>query len=308
MHWLDALSIRWLKRQPIFGGGWGELREAEAFADSLRTPTPGKALELTWGPIRRESALSVQDGTAPSPAEILPAKLRTLHVRRILTPRKAVRRLIVPPSWGDAGYGPRMWLAGALVARGIEVWLLEGAYFGQRHAEMTQVEDFFRMGLGHIEEVRALLETHHQAGLATAVAGYSMAGQLGSMAVQSVPYDVPVVAMACAPSPDTVFVEGPLAQQVQWPTLGDGAREQLARFMKRVSVLDQPKPTSSQRAVVLNRDDGIVAPDATRRIAAHWNVEPLELSTGHVGAYTLHRRTLQRVIGDTLLSGQKLEG
>lgn len=303
MHWLDSLSIRWLKRSPIFAGGWGELRDAEAFAETLRTPSPGKQLSFTWGPIHRDTALSVQDGTAMSPAAILPSSLRTMYVRRILTPGKAVRRLIVPPSWGDAGYGPRMFLAGALVARGIEVWLLEGAYFGKRQAEISKVEDFFRMGLGHIEEVRALLETHqHDGGLPTSVAGYSMAGQLGSMAVQSVPYDVPVVAMACAPSPDTVFVEGPLTQQVQWATLGDGAQEKLAGFMRRVSVLDLPAPKSSKRAVVVNRKDGIVDPEATRKFAAHWNVEPLELATGHVGAYTLHRRTLQRVIGDTILS------
>lgn len=303
MHWLDSLSIRWLKRQPIFSGGWGELGDAELFAESMRTVSAGKPLTISWGPIRRERGLSVQDGTAHSPAEILPSSLRTIHLRRLLTPGKTKRRLIVPPSWGDAGYGPRMWLAGPLVARGLEVWLFEGAYFGQRHAEIAKVEDFFRMGLGHIEETRAVLETHQQDGVPTSVAGYSMAGQLGSMAVQSMPYDVPVVAMSCAPSPDTVFVEGPLKQQVQWSTLGDGAPAKLAGFMRRVSVLDQPAPISQRRAVVLNRGDGIVNPEATRRFAAHWNVTPLELSTGHMGAYMLHRRALQKVIGDTVLDG-----
>jgi hypothetical protein len=303
VHWLDALSIRWLKRSPIFAGGWGQLDEVEAFAHTLKTPSPGTPLSITWGPIRRETSLSVQDGTAMSPAKILPSALRMIHVRRVLTPLKPKKRLIVPPSWGDAGYGPRMFLAGALVARGIEVWLLEGAYFGKREAKIDTVEDFFRMGLGHIDEVRALLETHQQDGLATSVAGYSMAGQLGSMAVQSVPYEVPVVAMACAPSPDTVFVEGPLSQQVQWAAIGgiESAREKLTSAMRHVSVLDQPPPKSSKRLVALNAKDGIVAPAATRKMAAHWQVEPIELSTGHVGAYALHRRKLQDLIARTIL-------
>ncbi|MFT3710005.1 MAG: alpha/beta hydrolase family protein [Archangium sp.] len=300
MHWLDSLSIRWLKRTPIFSKGWGSLDEVEAFAQTLRTPSPGKPLSITWGPIHRDTSLSVQDGTAISPAQILPSSLRTMHVRRVLTPLAAKKRLIVPPSWGDAGYGPRMFLAGALVARGIEVWLLEGAYFGKREAKLDTVEDFFRMGLGHIDEVRSILETHQQGGLATSVAGYSMAGQLGSMAVQSVPYEVPVVAMACAPSPDTVFVDGPLTSQVQWNALG-GDRERLRAAMRHVSALDQPPPKSQKRLVALNTKDGIVAPDATRKMAAHWGVEPVELSTGHVGAYALNRRKLQDLIARTIL-------
>lgn len=301
VHWLDRLSVRWLKRQPIFAEGWGELAPLETFGERLKTPSPGTGLKFEWGPIRRERALSVQDGTAHSPAEILPSSLRTVHVRRILTPLPLKRRLIVPPSWGDAGYGPRMWLAGALVARGIEVWLLEGAYFGVREKPMTRAEDFFRMGLGHIEEIRALLQTHHDDGVPTSLAGYSMAGQLGAMAVQSMPNEVPVVLMSAAPSPDTVFIEGPLSQQVKWDALGDGARERLRDAMRKVSVLDLPPPISSRRAVALNQGDGIVDPAATERIGRHWSVEVKRFPTGHMGAYVFHRRALQRLITDTIL-------
>ena len=301
MHWLDRLSLGWLERQPIFADGWGDLDALVPFGEALTKVTPGSPLSLTWGPIRRERGLSVQDGTAPSPARILPEAVRTLHVRRLLCPVPTRRRLIVPPSWGDAGYGPRMWLFGALVARGLEVWLLEGAYFGARARPISKVEDFSRMGLGHIEEVRALVETQIAEGVPVSVAGYSMAGQLGSMAVQSLPHDVPVVAMAAAPSADTVVIEGPLQKQVQWSKLGDGARERLQAWMRRVSVLDQPPPRSTKRGVALNRGDGIVDPEATRRFARHWDVDPLEVSSGHVGAYALQRRTLQRYVGDVVL-------
>ncbi len=301
MHWLDHLSLRLLRRAAVFEGGWGELAPFEALADSFKTPHDAPLVQLTWQPSHRERGLLVQDGTAPSPSTVLPEALRTMHVRRVLTPRPPKRRVIVPPSWGDAGYGPRMWLVGALVAQGLEPWLLEGAYFGLRAAPINRVEDFFRMGLSHVEEVRALAQTHHAEGLPTGVAGYSMAGQLGSQAVQSLPFEVPVVAMAASPSPDVVFCDGPLATQVQWQVLGDDAKARLRAAMGRVSVLDLPPPKSKRCAVVVTTQDGIVSPAATERIAAHWGVEPVRIATGHLGAYTLERRRLQRVIAQTML-------
>ena len=249
MHWLDRLSLRLIQRDKVFEGGWGELTQFEPLGEALKTPRPAPRLTLSWDAPHRERGLLVQDGTAPSPSVVLSG---TLRVRRILTPRPAVRRVVVPPSWGDGGYGPRMWLVGALVAKGLEPWLLEGAYLGARHQPLTRVEDFFRMGLSHIEEIRSLLQTHHDEGVPTGVAGYSMAGQLGAQAVQSLPFEVPVVAMAASPSPDVVFCDGPLSRQVQWPVLGENARARLQEAMRRVSVLDLPPPPSARRAVVVN--------------------------------------------------------
>lgn len=301
MHWLDHLSLRLLRRSSVFADGWGELTQFEALGDALKTPHASPTLDFTWSTPKRERGLLVQDGTARSPSTVLPDALRTVHVRRLLTPRPARMRVVVPPSWGDAGFGSRMWLVGALVAQGLEPWLIEGAYFGAREAPLTRVEDFFRMGLAHIEEARAILQTHHADGVATGLAGYSMAGQLGSQAVQSLPFEVPVVAMAASPSPDVVFCDGPLASQVQWHVLGDGAKDRLREAMRRVSVMDLPRPTSARRMVVINTGDGIVSPAATERIAAHWDVEPVRIATGHLGAYTLERRRLQRIITQTLL-------
>lgn len=301
MHWLDWLSLRWLRREHIFDEGWGAIEAFAPRAEALHRPHPASTLQLTWGAPHRVSGLTVVDGTAPSPCAELPPQARTLHVRRVLTPRPPRRRVVVPPSWGDGGYGPRLWLAGALVARGLEPWLLEGAWLGARKAPMTRVEDFFRMGLTHVEEVRALLQTHHDEPFPTGLAGYSMAGQLGAQAVQSLPFEVPIVVMAASPSADVVFCEGPLSAQVRWDVLGEGAREKLAEAMRHVSVLAAPPPRSERRAVVVTARDGIVAPAATERIATHWGVEPVRLPTGHLGAYVFERRALQRVIADTLL-------
>lgn len=300
MHWLDRLSLRWLSRQTIFADGWGDIAPLEDASRKFAQPIAAPTLELTWGRPYRLHALTVQDGTAQSCSETLPSTLQTLHVRRLLTSGAPRWRLVVPPSWGDGGYGQRSFLFGALVAQRIEVWLLEGAYFGARLAPLTTVESFFRMGLAHVEEVRALVTTSIGEGIPTAVAGYSMAGQLGSSAVQSLPLDVPVIAMAAPPSADVVFVDGPLRKQVQWPQLGDGGEPKLRALLERFSVLAQPPPKSSRRAVSLNVMDGIVAPEATARIAVHWDVEPTRIRSGHVGAYALERRMLQRIVRDTL--------
>ncbi|HEY1088577.1 MAG TPA: hypothetical protein VGE37_12815, partial [Archangium sp.] len=71
--------------------------------------------------------------------------------------------------------------------------------------------------------------------------------------------------------------------------------------MRHVSVLDQPRPASARRAMVITEQDGVVAPEAQARIASHWDVEPTKLRTGHLGAYVFERRRLQQVIADTLL-------
>lgn len=302
MHWLDALSLRWLRRRTIFEGGWGDPATFAPAAQAWRTPSPAPVLALQWGERRRERALTVQDGVAPSPVPGLPARLATLHVRRLLPVGRVRARLVVPPSWGDGGYGLRMWLVGALVARGLEPWLLEGAWFGQREAPMHTVEDFFRMGLAHVEETRALVQTAGADGTPVAVAGYSMAGQLGGLAVASLPQEVPVVAMAASDSPAVVFCDGPLSQQVQWARLGDGGRERLREAMEQSSLLKVPPPRSLRREVVVTTQDGIVAPEATERVAAHWGVEPTRLATGHVGAYALHRRLLQVLIAGVATS------
>lgn len=302
MHWLDALSLRWLRRQHIFEGGWGDVAAFAPVATSWRSPSPAAPVALTWSAPRRERNLPVQDGAAPSPVPGLPPSLSTLHVRRLLPIGRVRARVVVPPSWGDGGYGLRMWLVGALVARGIEPWLLEGAWFGQRAAPMHTVEDFFRMGLAHVEETRALVQTAAADGTPVAVAGYSMAGQLGGLAVASLPLEVPVVVMAASDSPAVVFCDGPLSQQVRWEALGDDGRERLRAVMEESSLLKVPPPRSERREVVVTTRDGIVAPAATERVATHWGVEPTRLATGHVGAYALHRRHLQRLIANTATS------
>lgn len=301
MHWLDRLSLRVLRRMQIFEGGWGDVEQFRARADETNAVRAAQKLDLTWSPPHRVRGLTVQDGVAKSPASsLLPDGLSTLHVRRVLTPRPAKRRVVVPPSWGDGGYGPRLWLFGALVAQGLEPWLLEGAYLGARAAPMPRVEDFLRMGFAHIEEVRALLQTHHDEGVPTALAGYSMAGQLGSHAVATLPFEVPVVAMAAPTSADVVFVDGPLSGQVRWEALGDGAREKLREVLLHADLMKLAVPRSVKRAVAINAGDGIVAPRATHELAKRWNVEPLTLRTGHTGAYVFERRALQRFITDTL--------
>jgi hypothetical protein len=52
--------------------------------------------------------------------------------------------------------------------------------------------------------------------------------------------------------------------------------------------------------VVLTRGDGIVAPASMQAIANHWGVRPVEVESGHLGAYALHGRALRAAITQSL--------
>ncbi|MBL8923504.1 MAG: alpha/beta hydrolase family protein [Myxococcaceae bacterium] len=217
-------------------------------------------------------------------------------------------RVLVPPSWGDEGFGRRTHLFDALRYQGVELWLLEGAYFGSRRAAAQQgmnlptVGDFLRMGLANVVEVRALVATALEAkpSLPVALAGYSMAGQMSAHAAASLDVEVPVTVMAPPDDASVVFCDGPLAASVDRAALGDEGMERLRAVLRQLSVLHQPVPRSRQRVVVAMRRDGVVAPAAMERLARHWGVTPTWVDSGHLGAWAFHGRALRRAVLTTL--------
>src|SRR5581483_967125 len=104
-----------------------------------------------------------------------------------LSPRKPRGRVVLPPSWGDEGFKKRRFGFGGLLEKGIELWMLEGAYFGTRRTgaklALSTVEEFLTLGLANVLELRALVAAARLDGVPVALAGYSMAGQLAAQAV-----------------------------------------------------------------------------------------------------------------------------
>lgn len=304
MHWLDSLYLSLTSRQPLFEAGWGELDRPLGEVSRYLERTSATALSLDFVPIGQR----VEDASVRSPASLLPDETSRLHVRRFRA-RGALRaRVVVPPSWGDEGFGLRRRLFDGLRDRGVEVWLFEGAYFGSRRAHgqrrvgLHTVGDFLRMGLANVVEARALAVT--AASLApsvpVALAGYSMAGQMSAHAAASLDVELPVTVMAPPDNASVVFCDGPLSASVRWSALGAEGRERLRAVLGQLSVLRQPVPRSSRKLVVATRGDGIVPPASMQALAEHWAVTPTWIDSGHLGAYALHGRVLRAAVERSL--------
>jgi hypothetical protein len=299
MHWLDSAYLLLTRRLRLFHRGWGDIEPVMKAASPLLHPHPPAPLAFSWQAKSKRAAL----GTAPSPCPFLPGAAATVQVLR-LSPAKVRARLVLPPAWGEEGFLQRRFGFAALLHEGVELWLLEGAFFGGRREggppHLATVRDFLLMGLANVLEARALVGAARADGLPVAVAGYSMAGQLGAQAVATLPWEVPVVAMAPSDTASAVFLQGPLSKTVAFASLGLDARARLQELFDRARLQVLPPPRSKRRVVVGTRRDGIVPPEAMERVAQHWSVEPRWVDSGHLGGYVLHRSALQRAVLDVL--------
>jgi hypothetical protein len=300
VHWLDVAYLMFTRRVRMFHHGWGDIDPVLEVARPLLHRHAPPPLTLSWKPLGPSLSL----GTAPSPCVLLEGRSRELQVLRI-SPKTAPRaRVVLPPSWGDEGFNQRRFGFGALLADGVELWLLEGPFFGGRREggrlAMSTVREFVLMGLANVLELRALVGAARADEVKTAVAGFSMAGLLGAQAVATLPWEVPVVAMSAADTASSIFLSGPLSKTVAFDALGLDAKERLRELFDRTRLQVLPPPQSTARVVVATKRDGLVPPEAMERLAAHWQVEPRWVDSGHLGAYVFHRKVLQRAVLDVL--------
>lgn len=300
MHWLDLAYLTFTRRVRLFHRGWGEIESVLDAAQPLLKQHEPPPLSLEWRAIGGKMSF----GTVKSPCTLLPEKSRQLQVLMV-TPNKPVRaRVVLPPSWGDEGFNQRKFGFGALLDEGLELWLLEGPFFGGRRdggrLQMGTVREFVIMGLANVLEARALVGAARADGLPVAVAGFSMAGLLGAQAVATLPWEIPVVAMSAGDTASAIFLSGPLSKTVAFDALGLDAKERLRELFDRTRLQVLPPPRSKKRVVVATRRDGLVPPESMERLAAHWEVEPRWVDSGHLGAYVFHRKVLQRAVLDVL--------
>ncbi len=292
-HWLDRAWSTFSRQPALFAKGWGALEPLDALAAHLRTRPEVEPLALKW---RGDLA------SARSPFALLPDSISTVQVKRLRPVGKTFARLLVPPSWGDEGFGMRTYLFGALARSGIEVWLLEGAYFGARAfpgirgLALPTVADFMTMGLANVVELRALAATARADGLPTGIAGYSMAGMLAGLVSATVPFELPVAALVPSENAGPVFLGGPLGARVDYEALGPSSRARLAALFEAHGVCATAPPLSTRRVVVVTRRDGLVPPSSQQKVAQHWNVTPMWLDSGHLGAYVFERSALRRAV------------
>jgi hypothetical protein len=308
MHWLDALYLRFSSKARLFDQGWGDYEPWIQSASPLRERPEPTPLQLEWSRPKNFFGVTLTDGRAASPVPGLPERSKTVHVRKLAPAKGAPRgRVVVMCAWGDEGWRMRQPLLFPLAWSGLELWLMEGAYFGARRLtddviHLPTVADFFALGLANVTEARSALATLRAMNDApVGIAGYSMGGHLSSQVALTLPWPVRLAALAPSHSAAPVFVDGPLQRHVVWPALGADAKPRLTQILDRVDAHALPAPLPGASTVlVATRRDGIVPPHSMEALAKKWGIAPRWIDTGHVGAFVLRRGALRRAVRDVM--------
>jgi hypothetical protein len=308
VHWLDSLWLV-LPRDRLFANGWGDCDRVMELAAPFLVPDEAQPLLIQWSMPSTAGGVQQRLGTARAPCALAPSGVERLSVLRLTPANGKIRgRCIVPPSWNDPDFSMRSRLFAPLVVQGVELWLLEGAFFGKRRplgqigVGIRSVAELLAMGLCDLTELRGMvaaarLEAPHAP---VVLAGFSMAGQFSAQAASTLVWEIPVVAMSPSDSPVAVFVEGPLSRTVDWAALGAGGRERLIPLLDRFGIRTLVPPPSKKRVLLATRRDGIVPPSAFERVAKHWEVQPRWLDSGHLGAFMFNRAALRSAVLEVL--------
>lgn len=307
MHWLDALWL-FIPRDRLFSDGWGDCERVLDVARPFLTPDEARPLQLVWAqPVTKGGVVS-RLGRAVSPCALAPPGVEALSILRLSPQQGGVRaRVIIPPSWSDADFAMRTRLFAPLVEKGLELWLLEGAFFGSRRPKGQQgvgirtVAELLAMGLCDLMELRGMVAAARDESPAPVVlAGFSMAGQFSAQVAATLVWEIPVIAMSPSDSPVPVFCEGPLSKSVDWAALGEGGREKLIPLLEQFGIRNLVPPPSKKRILIATRRDGLVPPTAFERVAAHWGVEARWIDSGHLGAFMFNRPVIRNAVLEVL--------
>lgn len=310
MHPIDRAAAVMVKRGPrrlrVFPGGWGQQRYVEQLQELSLVQGGPADLAIEWSPTKRESQGITRDGRFDAPTDV-PAEATTGAVRLIEPAGGTERLCLLMAAWNDHGYDTRQHLAEELLLRGIGSLLLEIPYYGSRRVTppddqpIQTVADFARMGIGAVQEGRALLNRfrdQYQMG----VSGYSMGGNIGAMVGATAGFPVAMAPLAASHSPGPVFLDGVISNGIQWDKLGGLSQEaELREALTAASVLRMPVPNWSVAAVmVAARSDGFIPRTAVRDLHRHWTGSELRWRRGgHATLLWRQRAALADAIVDS---------
>lgn len=310
MHPVDraaALLFRFgPKRWKVFRDGWGDEGLIELLSVNDHEPPP-PPLAIEWGAVERQEDRTITDGTFPSPAPSLPESARLARLRLIEPAEPDGRLVVMMAAWNDHGYRTRASLADLLVAHGVTSVVLENPFYGSRREHddpsIRTVADFAAMGRGAVQEGRALL-SHFAADYRVGVTGYSMGGNIAALIGALMEEPVAIAALAASHSPGPVWVDGILADMVDWEALGgrsNGAVERLRRELTRASVLEVPaRPHTASAIIVGARADGYIPPAAIEELHHHWPGSELRwLPGGHATMIWRQKEALVQAVVDS---------
>ncbi len=300
MHPIDRVAAFMIKRGPkrlrIFPGGWGDARYVSQLEDVGTLQATPPTLSISWSPIKHLSDRTVRDGRFAAITDV-PHAARTATVRLIQPVGGSGRLCLLMAAWNDHGYDTRQHLADELIRRGVSSLILEIPYYGSRRIvaddeqPIPTVADFARMGLGAVNEGRALLQ-HFRNDYTMGVSGYSMGGNIGALVGATAGFPVAMAPLAASYSPGPVFLDGVISNGIQWQALGgDNQRDGLRFALTAASVLRLPVPSWSRAAVlVAARSDGFIPARAVRELHQHWTGSELRWRRGGHATLLWHQR------------------
>ena len=301
-HPLDR-AVAWLSRNSrLFARGWGDealLAELSRRERYLAAPRP---IATEWTAERLVGGRICRDGKFLSPLEELPDAVKTVQVRAWSCAGNAAACVVLAAS-RDEGYRVRERVFGALTARGIDLYLLESPYYGQRRngsgpSDIT-VADHCLMALGMVLEARALLTSLKPKYPKLAVAGYSMGGHMAALTAAVSSFPIACAALATGASASAIYTRGLLSRSVDLEALGSsGVRERLRSLFDSADITNFRPPMRTDAAVVSGcTRDGYVLPSETERLHRHWKGSELRwIPAGHFSALITQRSALQACV------------
>ena len=309
MHPLDVAAAWLACREKLFSRGWGDELLLTELAQRGSFAHPPGSICVDWSADDRRAGKIQRDGTFISPLDLLPAATRTVHVRTWLKPGNTAACVILAAS-RDEGYKMRERVFGALIDRGLDLYLLENPFYGRRRtsssASLATFSDHVLMNLGSVWEARALLEYLRGSYGKLTVAGYSMGGHMAAITAAVSPFPLACAALATGASAAPIYTRGLLSWSVNLDALAAAPGQQLAAkdrlhlFIEAADVTRHSPPMRADAAVVVGGTrDGYIMAEETERLHQYWSGSALRwLPAGHVTAVMFFRGALRDAVAD----------
>lgn len=310
-HPLDVLVALLSRRSKIFSRGWGDEGFLASLWGTVSDADPPCTVSFQWHLERKRARTLRRDGTFASPLASLPSESTTVHVRA--WSREGNRNAcVVLAGSHDEGYFVRERVFGSLIARGLDLYLIENPFYGRRRTagglSLITVSDQALMALGMVLEARVLLA--HLLGQyeRLAVAGYSMGGHMAAITAAVSPFPVACAALATGASASNIYTRGLMSWGVDFDGLGGGpaqraaAQERLHRFFDAADITRYSSPVRTDAAVIGGcTRDGYVLRSETERLHRHWPGSTLRwLPAGHFSALVTRRRALCDCVSEAI--------
>ncbi len=309
VHPLDVVAAWLTCRDKLFSRGWGDESLLTDLVQRASFAHPPGFISIDWSdPVRRAGTIR-RDGTFISPLDLLPPATRTVHVRAWFKPGNTAACVILAAS-RDEGYKMRERTFGALIDRGLDLYLLENPFYGRRRtsssASLATFSDHMLMNLGSVWEARVLLEYLRGSYGKLTVAGYSMGGHMAAITAAVTPFPVACAALATGASAAPIYTKGLLSWSVNLDALAAkpgqqlAVRERLHLLIEAGDLTRHDPPMRADAAVVVGGlRDGYIMAEETERLHQYWSGSTLRwLSAGHVTALIFFRGALRDAVAD----------